>query len=82
MIGGSQRRLTREEYRLLKQAILDRDGWRCQSCGRREQLEVHHQIRRSQLGPDVEENLIVLCSLCHRALHEGADETGTFVEEW
>ncbi len=70
--GADQRRRQRsdpEEYRALKRQILERDGWRCQSCGRRDQLEVHHQIRRSQLGPDHEDNLIVLCSGCHRRHH-------------
>jgi len=62
-------RLDRERYRRLKKKILERDGWRCQHCGRRDQLQIHHIIRRSQLGADGEENLIVLCSGCHRSLH-------------
>src|ERR1700681_2927276 len=38
--------------------VLERDGWRCQSCGRMEDLQVHHIQRRSQLGDDTAENLV------------------------
>jgi 5-methylcytosine-specific restriction protein A len=62
-------RLDTERYRELKLKILERDGWRCQHCGRRDQLHIHHLIRRSQSGADCEENLIALCSECHRLLH-------------
>jgi 5-methylcytosine-specific restriction endonuclease McrA len=62
-------RLDLERYRELKKRILERDGWRCQQCGRCDQLQIHHMIRRSQSGPDCDENLIVLCSSCHRSLH-------------
>jgi len=62
-------RLDLERYRQLKLKILERDGWKCQQCGRRDQLQIHHMIRRSQSGADCEENLIVLCSSCHRSLH-------------
>ena len=62
-------RLDPEHYRELKLKILERDGWKCQHCGRRDQLQIHHIILRSQLGADGEENLIVLCSGCHRSLH-------------
>jgi 5-methylcytosine-specific restriction endonuclease McrA len=62
-------RLDPERYRELKMKILERDGWKCQHCGRRVQLQIHHMIRRSQSGADCEGNLIVLCSGCHRSLH-------------
>ncbi len=62
-------RLDDTTYRELKRRILERDGWRCQQCGRRDQLQVHHIVRRSQTGYDQEQNLITLCSDCHCALH-------------
>jgi 5-methylcytosine-specific restriction endonuclease McrA len=62
-------RLEDRGYRELKMKILERDGWKCQYCGRRDQLQIHHIIRRSQLGADGEENLTVLCSSCHRSFH-------------
>jgi 5-methylcytosine-specific restriction endonuclease McrA len=50
--------------------VLERDGWRCQSCGRMESLQVHHLQWRSRLGDDVNENLITLWSDCHQSCHE------------
>ena len=54
---------------LLRNSVLMRDGWRCQSCGSRQGLEVHHITPRSKFGDDVEENLITLCWECHRRIH-------------
>ncbi len=66
----SRLRLDAEAYGRLRQAVLSRDGWRCQHCGRRSQLQVHHLQHRSQQGDDAEENLITLCAVCHRESHE------------
>jgi 5-methylcytosine-specific restriction endonuclease McrA len=62
-------RLDSAAYDELKREILERDGWRCQHCGRRERLEIHHLIRRSQSGADCEDNLILLCNRCHHSIH-------------
>ena len=43
-------------YESLRQQILRRDGWRCQSCGAMSNLEVHHREFRSHSGSDSEEN--------------------------
>ena len=56
-------------YENLRQEVLRRDGWRCQSCGARSNLEVHHQEFRSHGGADLKSNLITLCSICHEANH-------------
>ena len=45
----SRLRLDPKSYTLLRQQVLERDGWRCQYCGRREQLEGHHM--RSTTNP-------------------------------
>jgi 5-methylcytosine-specific restriction endonuclease McrA len=63
-------RLPANEYEALCRRVLERDGWRCQNCGRRDQLHVHHQVYRSQSGGDEEHNLITLCAHCHRAAHD------------
>ena len=65
-------KLEPEAYRELCRKVLERDGWRCQFCGRAEDLQVHHVNPRSRLGDDAEENLITLCSDCHRSHHEGS----------
>jgi 5-methylcytosine-specific restriction endonuclease McrA len=58
-----------EPYRKLCHQILQRDGWRCQQCGSRTNLQVHHIELRSQSGDDAAENLITLCSDCHEQIH-------------
>ena len=63
-------RLGGEAYQALHREILQRDGWRCQLCGSMRGLEVHHLQRRSQSGVDSEDNLLTLCSGCHRKVHE------------
>jgi len=61
--------LDAEAYEDLRQHVLRRDGWRCQSCGAMSNLEVHHQEFRSQCGDDSELNLITLCDSCHSQAH-------------
>jgi 5-methylcytosine-specific restriction endonuclease McrA len=62
-------RLYPEWYEQLCREVLQRDGWRCQSCGSLKNLQVHHKKFRSQSGDDSERNLITLCSDCHLTLH-------------
>jgi ATP-dependent DNA helicase RecQ len=62
-------RLAAEMYDQLRQQVLRRDGWRCQSCGATSNLEVHHKEFRSHSGDDLEQSLITLCALCHVAAH-------------
>jgi 5-methylcytosine-specific restriction endonuclease McrA len=62
-------RLDRTSYETLRQAILQRDGWRCQSCGTMSNLEIHHKRFRSHSGDDCEENLITMCAACHTIAH-------------
>jgi hypothetical protein len=50
-----------EEYDSLRHRVLERDGWRCQSCGSSKDLHVHHLRKRSDLGDDALDNLITLC---------------------
>jgi len=56
-------------YAMLRRAVLERDGWRCQQCGSLQNLDVHHVKPRSSLGDDVEANLITVCRNCHQILH-------------
>jgi 5-methylcytosine-specific restriction endonuclease McrA len=65
----SRVRLDPELYERLRHEVLRRDGWRCQNCGSRSNLEVHHKEFRSQGGDDSEENLITFCVACHSLLH-------------
>jgi len=56
-------------YEELRLRVLRRDGWRCQVCGSRQNLELHHQQFRSHSGEDADHNLITLCMNCHSAVH-------------
>jgi 5-methylcytosine-specific restriction endonuclease McrA len=68
-------RLDPVSYETLRQQVLRRDGWRCQSCGTMSNLEVHHKEFRSHAGEDSEQNLITLCSKCHDTAHRRGNET-------
>jgi len=62
-------KLGKQVYRRLMKLVLERDGWRCQKCGSLENLQVHHQIRRSQRRHDSLANLVTLCAFCHLGEH-------------
>ncbi len=54
-----------------REAILHRDSYTCQLCGKKHTLlEVHHIIWRSRGGSDDEDNLITLCHDCHDKIHK------------
>jgi 5-methylcytosine-specific restriction endonuclease McrA len=65
-------KLPRAEYQALHNQVLKRDGWRCQLCGRRNNLHIHHIISRGRFGDDTMRNLITLCANCHENLHRRA----------
>jgi 5-methylcytosine-specific restriction endonuclease McrA len=67
-------RLPEDEYSVLRQQVLERDGWKCRHCHFRQNLHVHHIVFRSQGGPDILWNLLTLCDQCHTDLHEGCLE--------
>ena len=49
-------RLPHESYDQLCRKVLQRDGWRCQSCGSFTNLQIHHKEFRSRSGDDSEDN--------------------------
>ena len=60
------------EYSSRREAVLHRDNYTCQCCGRKHvSLEVHHIIFKSMGGTDDEHNLITLCEKCHKLVHDG-----------
>ena len=55
-----------------RKAVLHRDKYTCQCCGKKNcKLEVHHIIFKSRGGTNDEENLITLCKECHDGVHAG-----------
>lgn len=54
-------------WQVLRQQILERDGWKCCTCGERRRLEVDH-IKPVRTHPELSfepRNLQVLCGACH-----------------
>lgn len=59
-------------YSSRREAILHRDNYTCQCCGKKNcRLEVHHIKFKSNDGTDDEENLITLCTDCYKGIHAG-----------
>ena len=59
-------------YSSRRSAIIHRDNYTCQCCGKKNcRLEVHHIKFKSNGGTDDEENLITLCEDCHKGVHAG-----------
>lgn len=60
------------EWASRREAVLHRDNYTCQICGKKHtRLEVHHIIYRSNGGTNDETNLITLCEDCHSDVHNG-----------
>jgi 5-methylcytosine-specific restriction endonuclease McrA len=61
----------RYEYIRFKRRVLFRDGNRCQTCGARNRLVVHHvkSFRTHASGRVDPDNAIALCRSCHARLH-------------
>ena len=61
-------------YQNLKQYILKRDNYGCQSCKKKTktntELHIHHIKFRSNGGTDTKNNLMTLCKPCHHKLHK------------
>ena len=50
----------------IKQEVLSRARKRCEACGERTRLDVHHVVKRAQGGSDFNLDLLVaLCRPCH-----------------
>ena len=57
---------SRLEWEAIQSQVRSRAGWRCQACGRRSRLDVHHVIKRSRGGSDFDlDRLVALCRGCH-----------------
>ena len=62
-------KLGKQVYQRIMKRVLERDGWRCRKCGSMKDLQIHHNIKRSQQGNDSLQNLVTLCAYCHMAEH-------------
>lgn len=67
---GSERRTDGHTPAPVRQAVLERDAYRCRFCGQaNNHLHVHHIVYRSQGGPHEGWNLITLCDEHHALVH-------------
>jgi 5-methylcytosine-specific restriction endonuclease McrA len=51
------------EMRRIKREVLERDGYKCKSCGKKGLLHVHHKNKECDHS---KKNLITLCPSCHK----------------
>ena len=66
-------RRSRFVTRAQREELLRRDGWACRTpgCPNRCWLHLHHRHEYSKGGSTLPENLLCLCSGCHRNVHDG-----------
>jgi 5-methylcytosine-specific restriction endonuclease McrA len=71
-VDGPEKRNTSTIPPATRRKVLARDRHRCQApgCEHTKFLEVHHVESRADGGGNKPENLITLCSACHRLWHE------------
>ena len=60
-----------EHWAKTRKKIMARDGYRCQICGSKRDLQVHH-LTYKNIGQETDEQLVCLCRQCHFGLHEGS----------
>jgi hypothetical protein len=62
-------RLRTPEWKLLRELVRQRAGYRCERCGQARTLDPHHRKLKSQGGADVASNLAAICRECHDWVH-------------
>jgi len=60
--------LTSDGWRVRREAALHEAGYRCELCGHRRRLQVHHRDY-THVFHETPDDLIVLCPQCHRKQH-------------
>ena len=63
----SKRVTSTRRWQVLRQQILERDGWKCRCCNERRRLEIDH-IKPVRTPPELSfdpRNLQALCGVCH-----------------
>ena len=66
---GRVRGLNRKRWAGVRRRVLDRDGWRCVTCGKAGRLECDHKVPMFRLAEGADpydlDNLQTLCRKCH-----------------
>jgi len=81
-------------WQIVRRAALSRAGYRCEKCGKKGRLEVHHKHYGSLGKENIHKDVTVLCPACHKradwkravnTMHDRAFETWAskvYGEEW
>lgn len=71
--GENHKKRITYSYRQWRKSVIDRDGWKCLSCGEKTNLVAHHIVPFSECEElrTVTSNGITLCDRCHKMIHKG-----------
>lgn len=58
-----------DEWRLKRNYILNKRGYKCERCFSKKNLQIHH-ITYENLGFELDNDLIILCKNCHQYVHQ------------
>lgn len=77
---GRKKKIEKELVEILKRIVLKRDKFRCQYCGSRKDLQVHHIVSQRIVSTRYDpENLITLCKKCHLKISKSPFERDKFL---
>lgn len=85
MAEGYKAYLQSEGWKAKREKMLAQAEYRCNVCGSTEDLCVHHlsydSLKWDKPGTESESHLIVLCSNCHKLIHESLERNKYAVEK-
>lgn len=65
-------RLKGKPKKRLQLAVMERDGYRCQTCGEATEGPPHHSPYLGQGGSDIPAHMFAECEDCHYEIHHGS----------
>jgi len=68
-LDGIREKRFGQDVSVVRDAVMERDEFRCVLCGSTRDLEMDHIRSKGLLGGDEISNCRVLCGRCHRARH-------------
>ena len=68
MAGATRTRNSKSQQQARKRIVAKR-GERCEKCGSKALIELHHVTRAKDGGTLSDDNCILLCWLCHQKAH-------------
>ncbi|MAS95000.1 MAG: hypothetical protein CMO55_17530 [Verrucomicrobiales bacterium] len=73
--------LTTPEWRIKRDAVLKRAGHMCEGCLKWKATEVHH-LTYVRVGREMLFDLVAVCEICHREIHDPDSVEQDDEEEW